>query len=284
MSMHVRSPAKVNLALKVLGRQPDGFHRISSLVGFTEFGDEIAVRRSNGNSLLVHGPFADAIPHDDENLVLKALGLIAGDHGFIINLVKHIPVAAGLGGGSSNAATAIRLASKLTGAGLPGTEQVSRLGTDIPVCLIGKPAMIGGLGEIVRPLQKSPQLYMLLVNPMVQLSTGLVYQQLGQYSRNPLEDPPSGCDPGQYIDWLGRQKNDLEKPAMDILPVIGDVLDSIRETSGCLLARMSGSGATCFGLYASSSEADHARKAILSERRGWWSVSTVLTGVGGLAD
>lgn len=257
-----------------MGVRSDGFHEISSLVAFTEFGDWMDCRPGKENTLTASGPFAGCVPLDQENLVLQAARLASGAVGYNFSLDKRIPVSAGLGGGSSNAATAIRLVARISGMEVPETERTVRLGSDVPVCLHGKPAMARGRGEIITPLRVLPKIPLLLVNPLLALPTGDVYRSLDQTGSQPLECPPESDSLEDLIDWLSCQGNDLEKSAIGLRPEISTVLEVIDNAGDCLLARMSGSGATCIGIYRTEDDTREACRIINSRNRDWWVVPT----------
>lgn len=257
------APAKVNLTLHVTGRRCDGYHLLDSLVAFADLGDELAV--APGRGLTVTGPFAPGVPTDGRNLVLRALDLAQRPRA--VTLDKQLPHPAGIGGGSSDAAAVLRL----VGAGL-SAEQVLSLGADVPVCVLARGARMAGIGEIVRPVALPP-LCAVLVNPGLSVPTPDVFRALTTPDNAPMGDLPVWESADDLIRWLGTMRNDLEPPALSVAPAIGDVLDAIRQ-SGAGLARMSGSGATCFGLYPDAAAAARAAEAL--NRPGWWVRQTVL--------
>lgn len=253
----VFAPAKVNLTLHVTGQRADGYHLLDSLVVFADVGDWLDV--SLGHGLTVSGPMAAGVPTDGRNLVLKAAALMGVDAR--IALEKHLPAAAGIGGGSSDAAAVLRALRDLTGHEVPGAGL--SLGADVPVCLAGRAAYMRGIGEVVEPVDGLPDLAAVLVNPGVEVPTGAVFKGLARKDNLAM----SPLDRGDLIGWLRAQRNDLEGPAREVQPVISDVLEAIRAT-GSVLARMSGSGATCFGIYADRAQAEAAAQALA--RPGWW--------------
>lgn len=257
------APAKVNLTLHVTGRRGDGYHLLDSLVAFADVGDDVTV--APGRGLTVTGPFARGVPTDGRNLVLRALDLAQAPRA--VTLDKHLPHPAGIGGGSSDAAAVLRL----VGAGL-SAEQVLSLGADVPVCLLARGARMSGIGEIVRPVAL-PRLCAVLVNPGLSVPTPEVFRALTTPDNAPMGDLPEWENAGDLIRWLGTMRNDLEPPALTVAPAIGDVLDAIRQ-SGAGLARMSGSGATCCGLYPDAAAA--ARAVTELNRPGWWVRQAVL--------
>lgn len=271
MATEAFAPAKVNLTLHVTGQRPDGYHLLDSLVMFADAGDRISLRLSDRSSLTVTGPMGQGVPAGPENLVLRAAALMGVKAE--ITLEKHLPAAAGIGGGSSDAAAVLSALRDLTGKDVPG--QGLSLGADVPVCLLRRAAMMRGIGEDVAPVDGLPGLHCVLVNPGVAVPTGAVFEALASKD-NPAMDPlPDRPGFAELIGWLKRQRNDLELPAITARPVIGEVLQAIAATEGCALARMSGSGATCFGLYASAAQAQSAAEALT--RPGWWVAATRLS-------
>ncbi|MGE0714386.1 MAG: 4-(cytidine 5'-diphospho)-2-C-methyl-D-erythritol kinase [Alphaproteobacteria bacterium] len=272
-----RAPAKVNLTLRVVGRRADGYHLLDSVVTFADFGDTVTVGPADGLSLTVSGPFAAAVPADAGNLVVRAAeGLRAAAGvaaGAAIHLVKRVPVAAGLGGGSSDAAAAIRALRRLwrIAPAFDAGPVAAALGADVPMCLAGVPARIGGIGEIVTPLSGMPDLPAVLVNPGVPLATPDVFRaRTGAFS-----DAARGADiAGDIV----RGANDLTDAARLLVPAIGAVLEALGATGGCRVARMSGSGATCFALYSDGAAALGAARALRRRRPGWWVRATRLKG------
>ncbi|MFC0218248.1 4-(cytidine 5'-diphospho)-2-C-methyl-D-erythritol kinase [Pseudochelatococcus lubricantis] len=283
-----RAPAKVNLSLHILGRRADGFHALDSLVAFAGFGDRLRLTPGDALSLSVEGPTAQASGDVADNLVLLAAralqqrcpALRAG----AFRLTKRLPVAAGVGGGSSDAAAALRLLAELNG--IPADD--SRLleaarasGSDVPVCLDPCARRMAGTGEIVGPPLHLPALPAVLVNPGVAVSTPAVFRALGLA---PGEDaasgahPPVSAAPTPEALWslLRETRNDLESPALRIAPVIADVLAALRARPGCRLARMSGSGATVFGLFDTRSRAALASRELQRLHPAWWVRATVL--------
>ena len=257
------APAKVNLYLHVTGRRDDGYHLLDSLAIFAGAHDVVSAEPSDELTLRVSGPFAAELNAD--NLVLRAaraLGVSAG-----LTLEKNLPVASGIGGGSADAAATLRL----LGPGVSAAE-LSRiaagLGADVPVCLANAPARMGGIGDLLSPAPGLPEFGLLLVNPGVAVATRDVFGgRTGTFSA-PASLPLAWASAAAMAADLTLLTNDLEAPALTLCPVIGDVLAALRETDGCLLARMSGSGATCFALYNTSFLAKDA--ALACARPGWW--------------
>lgn len=268
------APAKINLALHVGGRREDGLHRLASLVAFTEFGDRVGVGDSAGISLDVRGPFRTDVPLDGSNLVLRAARLIGDRRGAAISLEKRIPVAAGLGGGSSDAAEVLRQLSRSWNVPLPPEDSLMELGADVPACLAGCPAVVEGAGEVVSPVDCVPELQLLLVNPGLPISTKSVFRAFSGSGTPVLEPPGDGCGDSKFIAWLAAQRNDLEAVAIGIEPEVGRMLGRIRRLPGCLLSRMSGSGATCFGIFDGVAKAEEAARTLKSECQSWWVAAT----------
>ncbi len=273
----VSAPAKVNLTLHVTGQRPDGYHLLDSLVVFSDFGDRVAVEAAPETRFSVTGPRAAGVPTDSRNLVLKAAALMAGAPA-AITLEKNLPAASGIGGGSADAAATLRALSSLHGSPLPDAAAVLGLGADVPVCLQGHATRMSGIGEELAPVPALPPLPAVLVNPGVEVSTPEVFRALDTPDNPPMPDIPAGlADPAEVAAWLATQRNDLEAPARALAPEIGDVLAALAATPGCLLARMSGSGATCFGLYQTETAARDAAGRLGAAQPGWWVLPTVLT-------
>ena len=257
------APAKVNLFLHVTGRRVDGYHLLDSLAVFAGAHDLVSADPAKELTLRVTGPFATSLTED--NLVLRAaraLGVTAA-----LTLEKTLPVASGIGGGSADAAAALRLLAQ----DVPATKLAriaAGLGADVPVCLASVPARMGGIGELLSPAPRLPEFGLALVNPGVAIATKDVFRARGGAFSSPASLPPGWPSPAAMAADLTHLTNDLEAPALGLCPVIGDVLAALRATEGCLLARMSGSGATCFALYDTPSLAEAAAPACA--RPGWW--------------
>jgi 4-diphosphocytidyl-2-C-methyl-D-erythritol kinase len=276
--------AKVNLSLHITGCRADGYHELESLVVFAGVGDDLVFAPAAELTLSLAGPFAPAIAADDDNLVLRAaralrtrLGLADGAR---IRLDKRLPVAAGIGGGSADAAAALTGLAELWGAGDAAAlaEIAPSLGADVPVCLAGGPSYVSGIGERIAPVTDLPPAWLVLVNPGRPLATGAVFA-----ARKGAFSPPSawvGPIPtiAALAGQLGAYRNDLEPAARRLLPEIGDVLAALSATEGCLLTRMSGSGATCFGLYGEEPAARAAAAAIQAKRPMWWAAAAPVRG------
>jgi 4-diphosphocytidyl-2-C-methyl-D-erythritol kinase len=262
--------AKVNLALHVVGRRADGYHLLDSLVVFAEFGDRITVAPGQGLRLTVTGPQGGGLAADDDNLCLRAARAMAGP-GAQITLEKHLPVASGIGGGSADAAATLQALARLWRVPLPDAAAVLALGADVPVCLAGRPARMEGVGEVLSLLPPLPAAWLVLVNPGVAVSTPAVFRALERRDNARLPATlPRLATAGELAAFLMMQRNDLEAPAMALAPVIGQVRSALSAQSGCLMARMSGSGATCFGLFPDALNAAAAAAALRQAQPGWW--------------
>ncbi len=277
----VRAPAKINLYLHVTGKRPDGFHQLDSLVVFTASGDTVRVSPAMagaGIQFTADGPFADRIGPDADNLVVRAARLMAETCRPVsldvdIHLTKRLPVAAGIGGGSSDAAATLRALDRYWGSGLDDGQLAAmglRLGADVPMCLYREPVFIGGIGEDITPAPPLPLLSLVLVNPGVTVPTPAVFRAFdGNFSASArFGDEPDDTDALAAL--LQKRDNDLTDAARTIAPVIGAVLAALDNQPGCLLARMSGSGATCFGLFTDAGIAEDARHTIHLAHPDWW--------------
>ena len=271
------APAKVNLTLNVLGRRGDGYHEIESLVVFADVGDRLQLNPSAALDFSVTGPTAAAAGPVDDNLVLKAARELAKRMPALkvgrFRLAKRIPVAAGIGGGSSDAAAALRLLARLNHLPLAErhvAEAAQATGADVPVCLDPQARMMRGIGERLSAPLDLPVLPALLVNPGVPIATRDVFRSLKVRERSASDDPPRSLGRAALQDYIASRGNDLEAPALVLQPVIRDVLVALRALPGCELAQMSGSGATCFGLFASQRAAAVAARHLRSARPTWW--------------
>jgi 4-diphosphocytidyl-2-C-methyl-D-erythritol kinase len=270
------APAKVNLTLHVTGQRADGYHLLDSLVVFTELGDRLHFAAAPGLSLSVEGPMASGVPESEENLVLKAARLLGGGNA-AIRLEKHLPHAAGIGGGSSDAAAALSGLAALWQRSLPLTSMVMKLGADVPVCLKPRVKRMQGVGEVITNVPVLPPLWLVLVNPGVMVPTPAVFAALNEKGGAPMpETLPTFGDVADLVGFLQQCRNDLQAPALTVAPVIGRVLAALAAQPGCALARMSGSGATCFGLFARREEAKEAARVLWAAEPGWWVKETGL--------
>jgi 4-diphosphocytidyl-2-C-methyl-D-erythritol kinase len=303
------APAKVNLTLRVLGRRADGYHDLESLVTFAGVGDRLSFIPGHALSLTVRGPTAAAAGELDSNLVLKAARALAdrvpGLRVGRFEMSKRLPVAAGLGGGSSDAATALRLLARASRIALddPRLMEAARVtGADVPVCFDPRPRVMRGIGDVLSDPLDLPKLPAVLVNPGVAVPTKDVFAALRlpspasiagktgersdpgegthkawcKFASSPTLPRQRGRGSAEFVAALADDRNDLEAPAIELQPVIGDVLSELRQLPGCRLARMSGSGATCFGLFDSSRGAAAASRALREAHPSWWVRATTL--------
>ncbi|MEB8387960.1 4-(cytidine 5'-diphospho)-2-C-methyl-D-erythritol kinase [Rhodobacteraceae bacterium KMM 6894] len=267
------APAKINMTLHVTGRREDGYHILDSLVMFADVGDTISVRRADETTLTITGPMAAGVPTGQDNLALRAARMM--NTTAQITLDKHLPLAGGIGGGSSDAAATLRALSQLTGAPMP--EDVLALGADTPVCVIGTgAARMCDIGIDVRNAPGMPVLHAVLVNPMKPVMTADVFRRLKKRDNPPMPDLPQGADTATLIAWLSDMRNDLQDAAIEAEPAIAQVFATLQVTPGCLLTRMSGSGGTCFGLYADAETAASAAGRLQESHPGWWVKATRL--------
>jgi 4-diphosphocytidyl-2-C-methyl-D-erythritol kinase len=278
-----RAPAKINLTLRVLGPRPDGFHELESLVAFADLADTLTLRSGGDVALDIAGPFASACGPAAGNLVLKAVaalreraaGLTAGH----FSLKKNIPVAAGLGGGSADAAAALRLLARVNGFGASDPRLAAAalaVGADVPVCLASCARIMRGVGDLLSEPLPIAAMPAVLVNPNVPLSTRDVFTAFagnkggGKY----LGNVPAKAE--ALIGFLAEHGNDLTQGAIACAPVITDVLIALRALPAVQLVRMSGSGPTCFALFRSSGEAFAAARRLQAERKEWWVCATTI--------
>ncbi|HET8996697.1 MAG TPA: 4-(cytidine 5'-diphospho)-2-C-methyl-D-erythritol kinase [Acetobacteraceae bacterium] len=269
------APAKINLYLHVVGRRGDGYHLLDSLVGFAEAGDVLHATPADDLRLQVTGRFGAALATEPDNLVLRAARALASAAGVLpcaaLLLEKHLPVASGIGGGSADAAAALRVLQRLWNHALPADAQqriALALGADVPVCLHSRTQRMGGIGDRLDAAPRLPECGLLLVNPGVAVETRAVFQARSGAFSPPAVLPSAWADAADLAGFLQATRNDLQVPALRLQPVIGEVLAAIAAQPDCLLARMSGSGATCFGLFASRSAAERA--GVVLRRTNWW--------------
>jgi 4-diphosphocytidyl-2-C-methyl-D-erythritol kinase len=283
------APAKVNLFLHVTGRRDDGYHLLDSLAVFGPVEDTLEAAPAPTLSLSVEGPFGAALADESDNLVLRAARALAeamaGDgprRGAALRLTKRLPVASGIGGGSADAAAALRLLDRLWGLGF-GAERLAvlaaALGADVPVCVRSRPTRMGGAGEELSPAPALPECGLLLANPGVALATAAVFRaRTGGFSAPAAALPRAWADAAGMARDLRALNNDLQAPAVALCPVVGEVLAALGALPGCLMARMSGSGATCFGLFANAAGAHRAADMLPAT---WWRAAGGLYGGGG---
>ncbi len=275
-----RARAKINLFLHVGTKRADSYHALASWAAFAEIGDDLAATPGDKLALAVEGPFAGALPAGSDNLVLKAAQALGQGRGAAIRLAKHLPIASGIGGGSADAAAALHLLNELWGMNTPPADLfhlAAELGSDVPVCVYNRSALMTGRGELLAPGPELPPLPVVLVNPGIAVSTAAVFARLSQRSGAVLARLPEAVSgPDHLAAMLKPTKNDLEAPALALAPEIGLALDALRDQPGILMARMSGSGATCFALAADDAAASAAALTLKRMRPDWWVAATRL--------
>lgn len=278
-SLAVRAWAKVNLTLRLIGRRADGYHLLQSLVVRVALGDVLTLSESTEDDLdlRITGPFAAGLPSGPANLVSQAARALRDRYGqgrgAAISLDKQLPHAAGLGGGSADAAATLVGLNRLWDLGLAPDvlhALAEPLGADVPVCLHDGPQVMEGIGERLRAFAGLPAFAILLVNPGLALATGPVFAARDAPFSGPLDHETAPRDRAGFLAWLAKERNDLQQPAIGLCPAIGSVLSTIAACDGCRLARMSGSGASCFGLFDDTSQAEAAARMIAPKQPGWW--------------
>jgi len=279
--------AKVNLTLHVIARRTDGYHELDSLIVFAGCGDELEFTPAKEISLSIEGPFAPALggAAPEDNLAMRAARRLRAHGGTTagarIALHKALPVAAGLGGGSADAAATLQGLNALWGLGASDTDLARiglDLGADVPVCLDGRPSMVGGIGERIAPVPALPPAWLVLVNPDVGVATPAVFAARQGAFATPISPPGALRNAAGLARWLTAGRNDLEVAARGLAPEIGHVLAALGGVEDCLLARMSGSGATCFGLFAARAPAEAAAARLRAAHGGWWVRATEMRG------
>ena len=276
------APAKINLTLHIHGRRADGYHDLESLVTFADLGDALTLVPGDEQVLTVGGPTAQISGPTRENLVLRAAQALAaripGLKSGAFDLSKQLPVAAGIGGGSADAAAALRLLARLNGLTMNDIrvlDAARTVGADVPVCLESQTRIMKGAGERLGPVLRLPKLPAVLVNPGVPVATAEVFGKLALNPGDKLDLPPhfnltSAVDAGTLLALLAGSRNDLQDAAISVAPVIADVIADLGRQPGCALARMSGSGATCFGVFQSMGAAFDAVRALRKSHSNWW--------------
>lgn len=275
----VNAPAKINLALHVTGRRENGYHDLESLVVFANVGDELHFHVADEDSLLIKGPFGALLKQGQSNLVSDAITAFrqkwpdAVPQKFAVTLEKNLPIAAGIGGGSADAAAALRALVELSQIEIPVPELAELalgLGADVPLCLFNETCIARGLGELVQPLSDFPKLYVVLVNPLKGIATADIFRKLDKRDNLPMPSLPTPLNHALLGLWMVETRNDLEATAVRILPQVGEVTSALRQTKYCIAARMSGSGATVFGLYGSEPAAHVAAQDIRRKLPNYW--------------
>lgn len=278
MALSIFAPAKINLYLNITGKRPNGYHDLDSLITFADIGDVIIIREHNQFEFELDGKFAGTLQRNpEENLVIRALKMISGHLkrplNFHVTLQKNLPVAAGIGGGSSDAAAAIWGALKLWGEHIHADDLdpiLLKLGADVPVCYKSQTQHVQGIGDILEPVSDIAELPILLVNPGKSCPTQDVFMRFkGPISENVIL-PDNLYDQDTLIDFLANQRNDLQNSACKLVPEIENVLRAMDHTDGVLFSRLSGSGATCFALYKDAIMAKLAAQTIKNENPDWW--------------
>lgn len=284
--------AKINLALHVTGRRADGYHLLDSLVTFCDTGDRLDISAAAEDRFSISGRFAAALGDPSDNLVLKArdglrqrlaaAGIITGP--VAIHLEKNLPVASGIGGGSADAAAALHGLMRVWNADLEpqeGHALLLSLGADVPMCFAGRPLAARGIGDQISVLPQMPAMALVLGNPLIGVSTPAIFKALERRDNPPVGALPAATDLGDWIDCLAALRNDMEPAATMLVPEIA-TLRAMLDAEGALLSRMSGSGATCFGIFKNGEKAQTAAAALSSARPDWYfcATSTVPGGVG----
>ena len=267
------APAKINLALHVLGRRDDGYHELDSIVAFAQVADRLTFEEAEDWRLDIVGPFAEGLADAPDNLVLKAAHAFAATYPtrtYRIRLEKNLPIASGIGGGSADAAACLRALSSLAGVSDDLAKLACGLGADVPVCLVGKACRMQGIGERIEILDDIEPMPAVLVNPGLALATVDVFAGLA------LQPGAKGFSGLASTADLSSHRNDLTVPALTLAPVIGKVLAALRAETDIRFARMSGSGATCFGVFASPEAAQEAARRIAGAHPEWWVVPTTI--------
>jgi len=282
-SLRIVAPAKLNLFLQITGKRPDGYHLLESLAVFTAFGDMLEFAPADTLSLTMSGPFASQLSVGDDNLVLRAAHALNrftnGNRGASITLHKHVPIGAGLGGGSSDAAATLLGLVQLWQLPLNLAQLhplAVSLGSDVPVCLEQKAAWVTGTGDTVTPVKFFTGASVLLVNPRTPLLTADVYRAFASAFAAPVTPPLPLRSLDALVKYVKPLGNSLEAPATALQPKISDILAVLRATEGCVLARMSGSGATCFALYQEAPMARQVAHALRQSHPQWWVQESVL--------
>ncbi|WP_339769958.1 4-(cytidine 5'-diphospho)-2-C-methyl-D-erythritol kinase [uncultured Pseudosulfitobacter sp.] len=267
--LRIFAPAKINLTLHVTGQRADGYHLLDSLVMFADVGDVVHMRPASAWSLRVDGPEGHHVPAGDDNLVLRVARLFP-DMAAAMTLTKELPVASGIGGGSADAAAVWRGLCHMAKRDADAARLLA-LGADIPVCVPSQAARMQGIGEVVLPLDGVPELHVVLANPRVAVSTPQIFSALTRKDNAPMPDRlPAFADAAALCDWLATQRNDLQSAAEALAPQITQVCAALSALPDCLLARMSGSGATCFGVFATAQAAVDAAQKLSAARPQWW--------------
>ena len=286
MTVEVFAPAKINLTLHVTGRRADGYHLLDSLVVFArDIGDRIVVEPADELEFAVEGPSSDGVPTDETNLVVRAASLLQSlrsiQAGARLRLEKNLPHGAGIGGGSADAAAALKALALLWDVPPPTSAETLCLGADVPACMAGPaPMRMRGIGERLDPVPALPPLWLVLVNPCRHVSTPRVFSLLGSIHGADalgMDDMRAGWDFEAFQSWLSGQGNDLTACATEEVAEIGHVLDALRSSQGCRKADMSGSGSTCWGLFKTAASARSAAETLAQDCSQWWVRATAVS-------
>lgn len=271
------APAKVNLTLHVTGQRDDGYHLLDSLVVFAGVSDQLGATLAPDMRITVSGPFSVGVPNDHTNLMMRAAEALRAARGVSagasLTLEKHLPHAAGIGSGSSDAAMTLAMLAELWGvAPLPATApEVLALGADVPVCMRApRPTRMSGIGDVLSPVANLPGCALVLVRPVVDVPTGPVFKGLATKNSAPMAQLPERLDYEAFTRWLAVQRNDLQAPAEKIAPDIAEAIAKLRSLPAVSVAGMSGSGATCFGLVKDMATARHVARIVQVAQMGWW--------------
>lgn len=282
-TIKVSAPAKVNLTLHVTGQRHDGYHLLDSLVVFAGVADKLSATIAPDLRISVGGPFSMGVPTDHTNLMMRAANALRTARGVTkgaaLTLEKHLPHAAGIGSGSSDAAATLAMLAELWQvAPLPATApEVVALGADVPVCLCApRPVRMSGIGDVLSPVSPLPDCALVLVRPPVDVPTGPVFQGLASKDGDPMSELPEGLDYDGFVRWLMAQRNDLQAPAEAIAPAIAEAIGKLRSLPAVSLAGMSGSGATCFALVKDMATARHVARIVQVAKMDWWVVPAAL--------
>jgi len=282
-TVKAQAPAKVNLTLHVVGERTDGYHKLDSLVVFADVADQLSAIIAPDLRLTVNGPFAEGVPVDHSNLVMRAANALRTvrnvKDGAHITLEKHLPNQAGIGGGSADAAAALLMLAELWNVQpLPANSpEVVALGADVPVCMrTPQPTRMSGIGEVLTPVSKLPTCALVLVKPQTIVPTGAVFQGLARKTNPSMDTLPAGLDFKGFANWLNKQRNDLLPSARLVAPDIATTLQKLNAMPAVKAVGMSGSGATCFGLVANMADARQVARAIQVSEMSWWVAPAVL--------
>jgi len=274
------APAKINLSLHVVGQTAQGYHQLEGLTVFTKLCDELSVREGKTDRLAMTGPFAKALVGEKSNIILRAFELFRRrwpsslPDGLEITLEKMLPVAAGIGGGSADAAAALRIASRMSGQEIATSELAElalELGADVPMCLFSRTCTISGVGEQIQNIDPFPKLQLVLSNPGVAVPTGQVFRQLKSKDNSSMPALPMHVEHSAALAlWLQDTRNDLEGPAIEIVPQIAELTSEMAQLPGCILSRMSGSGGTVFGVFGAEKQAMSAAQQMHQLFPNYW--------------